>query len=339
MLNWAIIGCGVIAPNHIGGVKRSDGAKLYAVCDVDEEKAKACAEEHGAEKIYTDYLELLKDPNVDVVSICTPSGMHAEMAIAAANHKKHVLVEKPMDVTKEKLDAMVKAARDNGIKMSCVYQLRTGLGAVAAHKFIREHDLGKLVYGIAQAQYFRSAEYYKSAGWRATWELDGGGCLMNQGIHALDLFRWTMGEVKTVTAKCATIVHDIPVEDTAMAVVEFESGAMGTIIGSTTTVPGKSSMITLHFEKGTIWFNDQTLGGEFEDGTIQVPEVKTGVDNVAKDAKSLWNESHCVTVQDLIDAIREDRDPMIPPEEGRKSVDLILAIYQSSKENRTIVMK
>lgn len=339
MLNWAIIGCGTIAPLHAGAVKHSTGARLYAVCDIEAETANKFAAEHDAEKVYTDYRELLSDPLVDVVSICTPSGMHAEMAIEAARQKKHILVEKPMDVTKEKIDRMAAAAHENEIKMGCVYQLRTGPGAQAAKQYIETHDLGKLIYGIAQAQYYRSPEYYKSAGWRATWELDGGGCLMNQGIHTVDLLRWMLGEVKTVTAKCATVVHAIPVEDTAMAIVEFQSGAMGMIQGSTHTVPGKASVVYLYFEKGTLWFNDKEMGGKIGTSGEEIPGVSIESDEVGNDHKAIWSQSHFVMVQDLIDAIREDREPMIPPEEGRKSVDLILAIYESSKENRTIVME
>lgn len=337
-LNWAVIGCGVISKSHLEPVANSGKVKLYAVCDSNEAAASEVAEKFGCDKIYTDYRELLCDPEVDVVSVCTPSGMHGEMVIEAAKHKKHILCEKPMEITKEKIDAMIQAAKENGVKLGCVFQRRTYPEAVAARKFVEENNLGPIVYAEARAKYFRSREYYKSADWRATWELDGGGCLMNQGVHAIDLLCWMVGDVKSVFARCETLTHDIQVEDTASAVVEFTSGALGIIQGSTNTYPSQDTKITLYFENGTLWFGDEGIGGEFSDPNLVIPELKSFESNVKEDPTAIGNMTHKVLVEDLADAILENRDPMISPEDGRKSVELILAIYESARKKQLITI-
>jgi len=335
MLHWAIIGCGVISANHANAVVKAKGTTLYAVCDIEKEKAEALASTYGAERVYTDYHELLRDPKVDVVSICTPSGIHGEMVINAARAGKHILCEKPIEITREKIDAIEKAVEESGVKLDCVYQLRYAPGPQAVKRYIETHNLGKLIYGRVYAQNYRSAEYYKSATWRATWELDGGGCLMNQGVHSLDLLRWMMGDVKSVTASCKTLSHDIAVEDTAMAIAEFTSGAVASIVASTAAAPPQN-MISLHFEKGTIDFYDKECHGAFLDATLPPLELKVEQEVRGEENKAIALDSHIPMVQDLADAIMQNRDPAIPLKEGRKSVELILGIYESSRTGKPI---
>ncbi|MBQ3054962.1 MAG: Gfo/Idh/MocA family oxidoreductase [Oscillospiraceae bacterium] len=337
MLNWAIIGCGVISINHATAVVKANGTKLYAVCDLDKGKAETLAREFGAEKVYTDYLELLRDPAVDVVSICTPSGIHGEMAIAAAKNGKHILCEKPVEITREKIDAIASAVEEAGVKLGCVYQLRYSAGPQAVKQYIETHDLGKLLFGRVYAQNYRSADYYKSATWRATWDLDGGGCLMNQGVHALDLLRWMMGDVVRVTANCKTLSHDIAVEDTALAIAEFTSGALASMVATTAAAPAQS-MVSLHFEKGTIDFYDKECHGAFLDETLPPLHLKVEEEILGAENKAISHDSHIPMVQDLADAIREDRAPAIPLSEGRKSVELILGIYESSKTGKPVTL-
>lgn len=335
MLNWAIIGCGVISKNHATAVKNVADTTLYAVCDVDAKTAEAAARDFGAEKVYTDYRELLRDPQVDVVSICTPSGMHGEMVMAAARAGKHILCEKPIEVTREKMDEMIACVRECGVKMGCVYQLRYAPGPTAVKQYVEKNDLGKLLFGRVYAQNYRSADYYKSATWRATWDLDGGGCLMNQGVHALDLLRSVMGDVTRVTACCKTLSHEIDVEDTAVAIAEFASGAVANIVASTAAAPAQNR-ISLHFEKGTIEYYDKECRGAFLDDTLPPLDFKVECVIEGKENKAIDTEAHTPLVQDLADAIRDGREPAIPPEEGRKSVDLILDIYESSRTGNPI---
>lgn len=338
-LNWAIIGCGVISESHLDAIISLKHTKLYAVCDIIEERAKEKQEKYHAEKLYTDYKEMLSDPAVDVVSICTPSGMHAEMAIAAANAGKHIFCEKPMDVTAAKMDAMIESIEKNNVKCGCVFQRRTYPEAIAARKFIEEHDLGPIIFAEARLKYYRDQAYYDSGDWRATWELDGGGALMNQGVHGIDLLRWFVGDVKSVYAMCRTLARDIDVEDAAAAVVEFENGAMGTIRGTTCVYPAQETQISLHFKEGTIIFGDEGVTQcEFLDKSIKMPPVTAFAANVAADPTKIGAKSHLPLAEDLEDAILNDHSPLITPREARKSVDLILAIYESSRKNQPVTL-
>ncbi len=339
MLNWSVVGCGVISENHLDAASKLDDVKIYAVCDIDPERALEKKEKYGAEKMFTDYKEMLKDPKIDVVSICTPSGLHAEIAIDAANAKKHIFCEKPMEITSDRMTAMIDTAERNNIKFGCVFQRRTYPEAVAVKKFIEEHDLGPIIFAEARLKYFRSQQYYDSADWRATWDMDGGGALMNQGVHGIDLLHWFVGDVANVYACCRTLARDIEVEDAAIAVLEFKNGAIGTIRGTTCVYPAQETQISLHFKTGTIILADSGVTVcEFEDKSLKIDDVKGIAGGVANDPSQKGVPSHSALARDLVDAIKEDRPTMIPPREARKSVDLILAIYESSKKRKVIVL-
>mgnify|MGYP000963225586 CR=1 FL=1 len=182
-INAAVIGCGIISSAHLEAIKANEGkVELYAVCDIIKEKAQRCADQYGAKKVFTDYREMLSDDQIDLVCICTPSGMHSEMAVACAKAGKNVLCEKPLDITREKLDRMLRAFRETGMKLGSVLQYRTCKGLIKAKKLLDSNELGKILYANGHCKIYRSPEYYKSAGWRGTWDFDGGGCLMNQAI-------------------------------------------------------------------------------------------------------------------------------------------------------------
>ena len=337
ILNWAVVGCGVISSNHLDAIEALPNARVYAVCDLDEEKAKKAQEKYHAEKIYLDYNCLVADPEVDVVSVCTPSGAHGEVAIAAAEHKKHLFVEKPLEVTGEKMTALIDAVERNNVKLECVFQRRTYPEAVAAKKFIEEHDLGPIIYAEARLKYYRSQEYYDSGDWRATWELDGGGALMNQGVHGVDLLHWFVGEPLNVYALCKTMAHDIQVEDAAAAIVEFKNGAIGVIRATTCVYPGEETEITLHFKEGTLAFGDKGITRcEFMDKSIVAPEVKPISFNIKADPAAIGSLTHLAQAQDLADAILNDRPTAVDPRDARKSVDLILGIYESSRTKKLV---
>ena len=336
MLKFGIIGCGVIAPLHVKAIKEAGNqASLYAVCDIIEDRAKKFLSDHGAKKHYVNYFDMLNDKEVDVVCICTPSGMHGEMAIECAKHGKHILCEKPMEITTEKLDKLEnEISKYPNIKMGCVFQRRTQEIAVKVKKAIDDGIFGKLVMGSAYLKMYRSADYYKSADWRATWEWDGGGALMNQGVHGVDLLNWFMGGATSVSAVAKTIVHDIKVEDTAVAVLRFGSGAVGTIECTTSVYPAQDTRFEIHFEKGSIIFTDKgiSLWGTQEISGSTVPDGPSIKDNPA----ALGSLSHTPILLDLINAINNNRQPMVGPKEGRKAVDLVLAIYKSSKTRKEV---
>lgn len=337
-VRFAIVGTGVIAPLHAESIIKNPLTELVAVCDIIEEKAQAFADKYGVEHVYKYYEDMFKRGDIDVVCVCTPSGNHGEVTIAAAEAGIHVLCEKPIEITDEKLTAMIDACRKHGVKLGGIFQRRTLPAAIKTREAIQSGKLGKMVLGDAYLKYYRSPEYYKSAGWRGTWELDGGGALMNQGIHGIDLITWMMGDVHSVVAKCGTLVRDIEVEDTAVAIVKYKNGAYGVIQGTTSVYPGLDTRFEVHGELGTVIFDDhgfktwKFLGGEEE-----VPEVE-GYVTSASDPAALSLSGHYIQIDDMAKAVLEDREPMVPGEEARKAVDLILAIYESSETGKEIIL-
>lgn len=338
-LNFAIVGCGVIAPCHVSAIKSIEDANLYSVCDIIPEKADKFAEDNGVDRVYYDYREMLENPEIDVVCVCVPSGLHAEVSVAAAKKGKHIVCEKPLEITGEKIEAIIKAVRENNVKMQCIFQRRTMSSAIATRKAIAEGKLGKIVLADAYLKYYRSQEYYNSAGWRGTWELDGGGALMNQGVHGIDLLTWMVGEnVEKVFARAGALVRDIEVEDTTVALLCFAGGGYGVIEGATTVYPGLDTRFEVHGEKGTIIFTDSGIEKwEFIGEKVPRPMESEKLGG-ASDPSKIASIGHSILIEDMVDAIKKDKEPMIPPEEGRKAVNLILSIYKSARENREILL-
>ena len=353
-LKAAILGCGNISVAHYNAIKaNSHKVELYAVCDIIEEKAIAAAEKYGAAKYYTDYKEMLKDENIDFVSICTPSGMHGEMAVDCAKAGKHVLCEKPIDVTHEKLDKIVEAFENTNLKFGGVFQYRTYPGILKAKRMLENGELGNVYIGDGYCKIYRSPEYYKSADWRGTWKLDGGGCLMNQGIHTLDILCWLMGGVVSTQAKTFTLAREIEVEDTAFAFLKFKNGGYGTFTGTTLAHPGTGVKVEIICEKGKIVFQDPNTylyqvdenGKEVEIclDTIETEERNSEenkeVINTAKYPAALSLTGHTFLVSNLVNAILENKQTHVGPEEARHTVDVILAIYESSRTGKEIFIK
>ncbi|GIP38009.1 oxidoreductase [Paenibacillus sp. J31TS4] len=335
-IRFAIVGAGVISPFHAKAIAGNPNAELVAISDVDADKAKKLASDLQVADTYSDYEQMLKRDDIDAISICLPSGMHADVAVAAAEAGKHIFCEKPLDITVEKMDRMIKTARDRAVKLGVVYQRRTFPAAIATRKAIQEGKLGKLVLGDAYLKYYRSPEYYKSAGWRGTWELDGGGALMNQGVHGIDLIQWMVGDVDSVYAYAAPLVRDIQVEDTAVAVLKYKNGAFGVIQGTTSVYPGMETRFEVHGEKGTIIFGDSGIKEwKFLDSDEQAPDVE-GTLAASSSATNISADGHSILVEDLIQAIREDRDPYITGEEASKAVKVILAIYESARTGKEV---
>lgn len=337
-VKWGIIGCGVISHCHGDALQIIDNGELVAVCDIIEERAVAVAEEYGAKKIYTDYHELLADDEIEVVSICTPSGMHGEMCKEAAKAGKHILCEKPMEITTEKLQDVIEEVEKYPVKMGCIFQRRCDNKFLAVKEAIDSGRFGKLVLADAYLKYYRDQAYYDSGEWRATWELDGGGALMNQGVHGIDLLLWFAGEAESVFARCATQVRDIEVEDTAIASIQFKNGAIGNIEGTTSVYPAQDTRIELHMEKGSIIVSDAGIlqWSRLDDESDVAPEIKEPVFAIKDDPTKLPTTSHIVPLSDMADAIINDRKPAITPREACKAVEMILAIYKSSNEHREI---
>jgi len=340
-IRFAIIGVGNIAEFHAKAISEVPGTKLVAVHSRTAETGNAFAKEHDCD--YESTLEaLLARDDVDAVAITTPSGTHTDLGIAAAKAGKHVLCEKPLDVTVEKIDRLVAACDEAKVLLGAIFQSRFGAGAQATKKAIEAGRFGKLTQCSAYVPWFRSKEYYASAGWRGTWKLDGGGALMNQGIHAVDLLLWLAGDVNEVGARIQTRLHDIEVEDNAVAWLQFKNGGLGVIQGSTACYPGETKRVEIKGEKGSVTLeDDRPVLWDFEeadpgDDDVRKLAVAGKIGGGASDPKAISVEGHKRQYEDFAAAIRENRQPAIPGREGRKAVELITSIYQSSKSGQIV---
>jgi UDP-N-acetyl-2-amino-2-deoxyglucuronate dehydrogenase len=327
-VRFGLVGGGVIAPYHIQAINASPVAELVGIADIREDAGRKLADEHGV-SFTTDYHEMLRSGDVDAVSVVTPSGVHAEVVVSAAEHGVHVMVEKPIKITLESIDRMIGACRRKNTKLGVVFQQRASDVGLRVHDSVHNGLLGRMTLGQASMKAYRAQSYYDKAEWRGTWGLDGGGALMNQGVHAVDFLLWVMGDVKRVFAKADHLLRDIEVEDTAVAVVEFASGAFGTIDAATSTNPGEPVRYAFHGEKGTIL----SQAGEIVEWAVADDPLARAEPLPDRDELNAEREvtGHAWLINDLAHAILEDREPFITGESARKSVELILAIYKSAK--------
>lgn len=333
-VGFALIGCGRISDNHLDAIENAPHAKLVAVCDIIEQKAKVIAEKYGC-NYYTDYIKMLECEKIDVCSILTPSGYHSEIGCEVAKRGVNVFCEKPIDVTKEKADQLIECCKNNNVKLGCVFQRRTYDAAIKTKEAVERGYLGRVTLADAYLKYYRDDEYYASADWRGTLELDGG-ALMNQSIHGIDMINWIMGGIESVCADCRTYVWDIEAEDTAVIRVKYKNGAMGVIEGTTTAYSGLETIFAVHGTKGSIIFGDKGFYmWDLMDKSIPVPEITNSMGGV----NCQYNETnfgHIYLVEDMAMAVLEDRAPMISGEEARKAVDIILASCKSSDINMEV---
>ncbi len=335
-IGWGIIGCGNISGTHRNAVEAVDGAELVACCDILEDKGKAWAAEAGCD-YYKNIEDMLACDDIQAVSLCTPSGMHSEHGILAAQAGKHILSEKPLDVTLKKIDDVIAAAEAHNVKLAGVFQRRTYESTRKIREAVKSGKLGKLVLGDCYQKYFRSHEYYASGAWRATWDLDGGGALMNQGVHGLDLIMHIMGPVKSVTAHARRLVRNIAVEDTAVAIVEYENGALGVLEGTTSVTPGYGCTLEISGDNGTVGLLNDTITTWSINGEEDVEAGEGEDEGTASDPLALAATGHAAHIADLCEAIIDDREPAIPGREARRAVELIKAIYKSSREGGATV--
>lgn len=336
-IGFGIIGCGVIADFHANALfGLSEEAVLVGVADARLPAAERFAKEKQV-RAFASVEEMLACPEIDVVTICVPSGLHAELAIKAANAGKHIIVEKPMAITKEQLDAMEEACTRNGVMLSSIAQSRFTSGVRKAKQAIEDGYLGKMVCADVYMKFNRTQEYYNTGGWRGTKAMDGGGALMNQGIHGVDLLLYLAGDVKSVYAVSKTLARQIEVEDTLSAVLEFKSGATGVIQATTSVYPGYPRRLELNGDKGTIVLEEGNLvRWDMEDTTLPEVTLKSNVRSSASAPTDFSADNHTKQFKDVIQALRNGTKPLVDLREGRRAVDLILAIYKSAEERRVI---
>jgi UDP-N-acetyl-2-amino-2-deoxyglucuronate dehydrogenase len=339
---FGIVGAGVIGELHAEAIGIVPGARLVAVTDVVPESAKELADSYGC-TAEPDLEALLARPDIDVVSVCVPSGLHAEVGTKAARAGKHLVVEKPIDVTLEAADRLIAAARDAGVVMTVISQHRFDTGLDELRRLLDSGALGTLLLGEASTKWYRTQGYYDSAEWRGTWAMDGGS-LMNQGVHYVDLLRWCMGPVTEVTAVCATQAHQVEVEDTALAIVRFASGALGTIVSSTAVYPGFSQRLEITGTEGTVIVEDGRIvlralrsgpPGPGEPGEPG-PTAESEAD-AATNPGGIDPASHAAQIADLLQAIAHGRQPSVTAESARDTLQIVRAVYESARDGRTVV--
>lgn len=336
-LRFAIVGCGVIAGTHARSIAELPDAQLVAVCDIRRERAESLAQAYPAE-VYTDYQELVDREDIDIVNVTTPSGLHAEIGIAAARAGKHVIVEKPIDVTLQKADALIQACREAGVKLACIFQHRFDPAVEALKAALDSGRLGQLNFGGSHTKWYRAQDYYTDSDWHGTWALDGGGALINQSIHYVDLLQYIMGPVEELHGYSATRMHErIEVEDLAVAALKFRSGALGLLEGSTSAYPGFCARLDIYGSDGSVILeNDQIKDWYLRCGDPCPVEPEPVGFIGGTSSKDIWHHSHRRQIQDMIEAVREGREPRVNGEEGRKALEIVLAVYQSARSGQTV---
>lgn len=355
-LRFGLIGCGGVGPTHAGALLRIDDAELVAVADLIPQRAQDLASKLNISKVYASDVEMLADPEIDVVCIATESGLHAEHTVRALKAGKHVCVEKPMEVTLPACDRIITAQRETGKKVTVISQHRFDAATIQVKEAIDSGLLGKIILADASVKWWRKQHYYDVAPWRGTWQYDGGGSLMNQGVHTVDILQWLTGGIASVFAHTTIgAAHEMETEDIACACLKFNCGAIGTLTASTAAFPGSPARIDIHGTEGSaIIEGDRLKQMTLKDGRTFTAEAPAGdavsvaqggtasvKDEAARraafgDKKPGWGDAHRAQLIDLMQAIRTDGQPLMNPSIARKPVEAVLAIYESSRTEKMV---
>jgi UDP-N-acetyl-2-amino-2-deoxyglucuronate dehydrogenase len=349
-VRFGIVGCGVIAPTHATAIANAADATLVAVHDTVREKAEKLAGEHGA-AVAGSLGALLARDDVDAVAVCVPSGVHADVAVAALEAGKHVMVEKPADISLAAIDRIIAARDAAGRQVTAISQHRFDPATRIVREAVDAGRFGRLTSGSAAINWWRAQSYYDSGDWRGSWALDGGGALMNQGIHTVDLLCWLLGEPVQVFAFADLLAHErVEVEDTAVAAVRFASGAVGTVLGTTAAYPGLTTRLHVHGSTGSAVIDKDELeyfhaaegdtsghaygasgrGNQAAEVLAAAGVTAAGGPDAGSDPGAL-SGAHRFQYRDFLDAVATGRPPLVTLEEGRRAVKLILAIYESAR--------
>lgn len=337
MIPYALIGCGRISPNHIAAAQNNSGAlRLAAVCDKSAEKAKELLGRFsvgGAVPVYTDYRELLEKEKPRLVAVATDSGSHAAVALDCIRAGCHVIVEKPLALSLADADALIAAAREQGVLLCACHQNRFNKSVRKIRAALDEGRFGRLYHGAAHIRWNRGPSYYEAASWRGTWAGDGG-ALMNQCIHNIDLLRWMMGdEVTEVMAYTDRLAHPyIEAEDLGLAVIRFANGAYGLLEGTTNVFPQNlEETLYLFGEKGTVKAGGKSVNlieeWRFADGTDDTAQVCR---ECGENPPNVYGFGHTPLYADMLDAISNRRRPYVDGEAGRRALELVLGVYRSA---------
>ncbi len=340
-IGYAVLGLG-IGMAHADAAYQSSHATLVAVCDINETRLQRAMERYENVTAYTDFEALLADARVDVISICLPSAMHADFAVRAMEAGKHVLVEKPVDITPTRAALIEDARIRTGMKAGVVHQNRFNVNMTPIKEALDSGRMGRLILGTFGVKWYREQSYYDNGGWRGTWEMDGGGSLMNQAVHTVDLMQWLMGDVASVTSTMGIYDHSIQTEDMTASLIRFKNGAAATFVSTTCAFPGISTEICLYGTGGSIEADADVLkvwkmkDAEDEDAEEAAMLEKYGKGNLGFVTDPTLRLGHDHVVEDMILAVLEDRDPEVTPAEAMKSVAIVNAVYRSARTGETV---
>ncbi|MCC6456982.1 MAG: Gfo/Idh/MocA family oxidoreductase [Caldilineaceae bacterium] len=340
-IRFALVGAGNIAKIYVAAFAAIPDAVITVVCNRTEATGRALAEQCGAAWV-ADFHDAVRRDDVDAVVVATPSGTHADVAVAAAQAGKHLLVEKPLDITLARVDSILQAAEQAGVVLASVYPLRFTEGAQRAKVAMDAGRLGQLALADVYVKWFRPQSYYDTS-WRGTWKSDGGGALMNQAIHNIDLVQWLAGPVVTVIGRTATLAHKMETEDTASALLSYANGAQGVIQGATSCWPGDPARVELHGDRGTIVLQEgRIVVWKLQDAAPGEEEAMLALESAdgsgAADPMAIGFEKHRRQIVDLIEAIRTGRPPAIQGAEARRSVEIVRAVYRSAATNAPVAL-
>ncbi len=336
MIKIGIVGTGSIVGKHAQAIAEIEGTELVALFNPNPESAAKAKAQFGL-PVFLDLDEFLAFPGLEVVCICTPSGMHLEPALAAAKAGKHLMIEKPVEINLDRTDRLISACEENGVKLAVIFQNRFTEDYQKLKKAVSEGVFGRLLMGNAYVNWFRDSAYYSTSNWKGTLEADGGGALINQGIHTIDLLLDLMGDVKSVFGQVQTTLYPIEGEDLGAAIVNFKNGALGNITSATALYPGYPERIEIFGTEGSAILEAGKLihwnvKGSFE--TVKPTENAGG--SGASDPTAIGHQLHLAQWKFFLNAIKEDQIPVVDGKTARKSVELIRAIYFSSKVGKMV---
>lgn len=335
-MNIGIIGTGSITGKHAQAIAEIEGAKLVALYNPHPESA-AKAEAQFGLPVFTDLEEFLNVPDLEIVCVCTPSGMHLEPALAAAKAGKHLMIEKPIEINLKRTDELIAACAENSLKLAVIFQNRFTEDYQKLKRAVSEGVFGRLLMGNAYVNWFRDSAYYSTSNWKGTLEADGGGALINQGIHTIDLLLDLMGEVKSVFGQVQTTLYPIEGEDLGAAIVNFKNGALGNITSATALYPGYPERIEIFGTEGSAILEAGKLTAWNVKGSSEsVKPTENSGGSGASDPTAIGHQLHLAQWRLFIKAIEEDLTPVVDGKTARKSVELIRAIYFSSKKGEIV---
>ena len=332
---FGIVGCGRISKNHFDAIRRVDGLTLAAVADVDSERARTAGEQLGVPS-FKNLDEMLRGVDLDVVTVCTPSGMHAAQGAAAARAGKHVVTEKPMAISLAQADELVKACDEAGVQLFVVKQNRLNPPIQLLKRAVDKGRFGRIYLANVTVRWQRPQEYYDAAPWRGTWEFDGG-AIMNQASHYVDLVQWLVGPVESVMAKTATQARRIEAEDSGVGILKFRSGALGVIEVNVLTYPKNlEGSITILGEKGSVKVGGTAVNRIEHWVFADYDDDDKLVDSVATVPPNVYGFGHEGYYRNVVAVLRGQAKPETDGRAGRKSLELILGIYESAKSGREV---